>query len=195
MTFIFIGRSGCGKGTQAELLMKYLKEHDASRDIFYLESGEKFREFIKGDKYSHKLSSEIYKKDERQPDFLAVHLWSHIFIENMKGDQHVVIDGSPRSLQETKILDTAMTFYKREKPAFIYMNVSRQWSTERLLSRGRSDDVKQESIQKRLDWFDSDVMPAIEYAKENPLYNFVEINGEQMVEEVHEEIMKKIFTV
>ena len=55
-TFIFIGRSGCGKGTQAELLQKRVKEKDQSSEIFYLETGAYFREFLRGEKYSNKLS-------------------------------------------------------------------------------------------------------------------------------------------
>lgn len=193
-TFIFIGRSGCGKGTQADLLIEYIKKHDDSgRDIFYLETGKKFRELIKGDSYTSRLSAEIYKEAARQPDFLAVYIWSYVFVDNLNGDEHLFIDGTPRSLLETKILDTAMEFYKREDPVFIYMNVSREWSETRLRERGRLDDLKKEDIKKRLDWFDRDVMPAVEYAKESPVYRFVEINGEQTIEEVHEEIIKKAF--
>ena len=44
-SFIFMGRSGCGKGTQAKLLMEYLKKIDPARDIFYLETGAGVREF------------------------------------------------------------------------------------------------------------------------------------------------------
>ncbi|MCG2694656.1 hypothetical protein L6261_01050, partial [Candidatus Parcubacteria bacterium] len=67
----------------------------------------------------------------------------------------------------------------------------REWSTERLLGRGRSDDDA-EQIKKRLDWFDKDVIPAIEYLKNDPLYNFVDINGEQTIEQVQAEIIEKI---
>ena len=46
-TFIFIGRSGCGKGTQVALLQKYIKTQDYKRPILYIETGERFRQFIK----------------------------------------------------------------------------------------------------------------------------------------------------
>ena len=73
------------------------------------------------------------------------------------------------------------------------MNVTSQWAIERLYGRGRLDDAAFENLKIKQKWFDSDVIPAIKYAKKNPLYRFVEINGEQSIEEVHQEIIQKIF--
>ncbi len=190
-TFIFIGRSGCGKGTQAELLQKLLKEKDPNGQIFYLETGEKFREFIKGEKYSNKLSSGVYKSGERQPDFIAVHIWSHMLLENFTGHEHAFFDGITRSLPEAMMFTTAMDFYDRHVTV-IYMNVSREWSEERLLARGRLDDKTKEDIVKRLDWFDKDSNPAVEYFNVHPRYTLLDINGEQTIPEVHAEIVKKL---
>lgn len=60
-TFIFIGRSGCGKGTQVALLQEYIKKQDQKRYIFYIETGERFRQFIKEHSLSSRLAAEIYK--------------------------------------------------------------------------------------------------------------------------------------
>ncbi|MCC7004318.1 nucleoside monophosphate kinase [Candidatus Nomurabacteria bacterium] len=190
-TFIFIGPSGCGKGTQAKLIIDYLKKND-SAPVYYLESGENFRNFIKGDSYSSKLSAEIYKKDILQPEFLAVWIWSHLLIENLKGDEHLVLDGTPRKLDEAQVLDSAMKFYDRKEVYCVFLNVSRNWSKERLLARGRMDDGKTD-IEKRLDWYETDVVPAINFFRDNPKYKFVEVNGEQTIEKVHEDIVKAVF--
>ena len=53
------------------------------------------------------------------------------------------------------------------------------------------DDVNIERIDKRLDWFDKDVLPAIGYFRSNPFFRVIEINGEQNVEAVHAEIVAK----
>ena len=190
-TFIFIGRSGCGKGTQADLLQKALKEKDPSGEIFYLETGVKFREFIKGEKYSNQLANKIYMNGERQPDFIAIHIWAHILLENIKGGEHLFFDGITRSLPEAMTFTTAMEFYDRHTTV-VYMNVSRKWSEERLLARGRLDDKTKEDIDKRLDWFDKDSYPAVEYFNVHPRYTLIDINGEQTVEAVHAEIMTKL---
>lgn len=189
-TYIFIGRSGCGKGTQAGLLQEKIKTKD-SREIFYLENGQKFREFISGETYTQKQSLEIYKNGALQPAFLSVHLWAHNMIEQMKDNVHLFIDGSPRRIEECPVLDSAMKFYNREHPHVIYINVSREWSKIRLANRARVDDDSKE-VEKRLNWFDTEVLPAVEYLRNNPLYRFIDIDGEQTIEGVHNDILQAI---
>lgn len=191
-TTIFIGRSGCGKGTQAELLKDRIHKLDTEkRPILYIETGDRFRKFIRGEEYSQKLSRELYENDERQPDFLACYMWGGMLIEELEPNMHLVFDGAPRAHSEALLLTTALKFYKREKPTVVYLNVSRKWAEERLLSRGRADDRTLAKINKRLDWFELDVWPAVEYFKSNSLYRFIEINGEQPIEKVHQDILNK----
>jgi adenylate kinase len=189
-TVIFIGRSGCGKGTQADLLKDRIARLDPEKHhILYLETGEYFRKFIKEKSFSSELSKKSYEEDNRQPDFLACWMWSNALVEELMPNMHVVFDGAPRSLSEANIITTAMKFYKREKPAVIYLNVSRKWSEEKLLSRGRVDDGSLSQIDKRLDWFEEDTLPAIEYFKKNSFYQFIEVDGEQPIEKVHKDII------
>ncbi|HEY4486639.1 MAG TPA: nucleoside monophosphate kinase [Candidatus Paceibacterota bacterium] len=189
-TFIFTGRSGVGKGTQAALLIEYLKKKDTKK-VLYFASGDGLREYIKGTKHSHKLAKQIYDTGGLFPEFLAVHNWSHFFSENMEGDEHVILDGLPRKLCEAQILDTAFDFYEHENVFIIWMEGSRDWSTKLLSSRGRSDDTP-ENIVHRLDWYDEEVAPTIEYYRRHPRHIFLEINAEQPIEDVHNEIVQKI---
>ena len=189
-TVIFIGRSGCGKGTQATLLRERIYRLDPEkRQILYVETGERFRQFIRGESFSSKLSKLVYENDDRQPDFLACSMWTNMLLSELDENMHIIFDGAPRALSEAAMLTSAFTFYKREKPTVIYLSVSRDWSEKRLLSRGRADDFRLAKIEKRLDWFDKDVMPAVEYFKKNPFYRFFDVNGEQSVEQVHAEII------
>jgi adenylate kinase family enzyme len=136
-TFIFIGRSGCGKGTQVALLQEYIQKQDHKRHIFYIETGERFRQFTKEHSLSSRLAAEIYKSGNRQPDFIAVWMWSHLLVERMTGEEHVIFDGTPRSLHEAQIIDTAITFYNRQRPHVIYLNISREASKARMIARRR----------------------------------------------------------
>ena len=189
-TVVFIGRSGCGKGTQADLLKNRIARFDKNkRQILYIETGGRFRKFIEEDSYSSEISKAIYDRDERQPDFLACLMWARMLVEELLPDMHLVFDGAPRSHIEATLLSTALKFYKRTSPTVIYLNVGRKWAEERLLSRGRQDDKTLSKINKRLDWFEADTWPAIEYFKTNSLYRVLEIDGEQSVEKVHAEII------
>ena len=189
--FIFIGMSGCGKGTQAKLLGEYLKKVDPKREVFFLETGAEFRRFIQGEGYTQRLSKKIYDEGGSQPEFLSVYMWSHLIAENFKEDEHLIVDGTPRRFHEAGALDSAFDFYSREKPYFIFLNIGKEWATERLTGRGRDDD-NQDDIKARLNWYETDVVPAINFYRNNPKYNFLEINGEQTIEKVHQDIWDKL---
>ena len=195
-TFIFIGSSGSGKGTQVGLLKEELHKKDASVPIFYLQTGQYFREFIKTSSLAASIAKEAVDKGERAPDFLAMYIWSKIFIENLTGNEHLIVDGSPRSLSEAKNLDIALKFFRRERPVVIYIRVSKNWSTEHLLARAqkenRADDTA-ESIGRRMAWFERDVLPAVEKFRRDRDYDFIEVNGEQSIEAVHRDIMTQVF--
>lgn len=191
-TAIFIGRSGCGKGTQADLFKNRIAEDDEQkRHILYVETGDHFRKFIRNENYSSKLSNSINDKGELQPEFLACWMWANILVEELDENMHLVFDGMPRAEDEAAILSSALKFYNRVAPRVIYINVSRKWSEEKLLARHRADDVNLAKIDKRLDWFDKDTIPALEYLKNNKLFKFIEVDGEQTIKRVHADIMAR----
>lgn len=192
-----MGRSGCGKGTQAKILIEHLEQIDAGHNkVVYLETGARFRNFISLPGYSNKLAADIQNKGGRQPDFLAVWNWAHVLLEEMTGTEHLVVDGMPRSYQEALVFDTAIHFYMRERPIVIHIDVSREWSKQHLLSRaekeGRTDDSNSEYIERRLNYFDHEVLPAIEYFRNNQGYTYISVNGEQSIEEVRKEVFSKL---
>ncbi|MBI5798812.1 MAG: nucleoside monophosphate kinase [Candidatus Yonathbacteria bacterium] len=191
-TVIFIGRSGAGKGMQSGMLQKYMGEHSPDVPVLYIETGDHFRRHIKDSAYTWDLAREVNEVGGRQPDFLAVWIWSHIFIEKIRGGEHIIFDGTPRSLGEAKMLNTALPFYKRENPAVIFLNVSEEWAEARLRGRGRADDLNPEVVAKRLAFFNKDVAPAVEYYREAPEYRFFEINGEQTPDEVFNDVKREL---
>ncbi len=189
-TFIFFGRSGCGKGTQAKFLIETLQKLDSQKRVLYLETGQKFREFSTEASYTSKLVKGVMEQGGLLPEFLPIWIWSEYLVRHMDGNEHMVLDGLSRRPHEALILDSAMKFYKREKPFVISIDVSREWAGDRLRNRGRSDDNKID-IEARLNWYDENVVPVLEYFKDNPYYQFVSINGEQEIEQVHQEILAK----
>lgn len=191
-TFLFTGRSGCGKGTQAELIKKYLEEND-KRSILYVYAGEKMRKLTEeNDSFTAKLANEIMISGGKQPDFLAVWAWSNDFVEKLEKDMHLIIDGSPRTVTEAMILDETFVFYKRENIKPIILDVSREWAKDKLLKRKRTDDTE-EKINNRLDFYEKYVRFIIDYYEDQSKNKIIRINGEQTIEEVHQEIMRKVF--
>ena len=189
-TYIFFGPSGAGKGTQAKLLIEKLKEKD-DRQVLYIETGQRFRDFSTEASFTAKLTKEIMTKGGLLPEFLPIWIWTEYLIRHVSGDEHMILDGLSRRTHEAPILDSAMHFFKREKPIVISIEVSGEWAKEKLLARGRSDDNGKD-IEERIAWYYKNVVPAMEYFKNNSYYNFVSINGEQSITEVNNEILKAI---
>lgn len=195
-TFIFIGASGSGKGTQVELLKTELKKRDGETPIFSLQTGQYFREFVKGGSYAAHIAREAQERGELLPGFLAMWLWSDIFVKNLTGEEHLIIDGSPRTIDEAEHLDVAFKFFKRAHPTVVYIKVSPKWSETRMKERaakeGRKDD-SESGITNRLTWFEREVLPTVERYRRDRDYNFIEINGEQSVHDVSKEILSRAF--
>ena len=190
--FVFFGRSGCGKGTQAALLTKYLNETDPTAGVFYVSTGDEVRKLINGDTYTGKKLKDIVDGGQFAPEFLASMLWANVMTRDYKEGMHMIIDGSPRKMAEALTFDSVAPFYGFGKVKMVYMNVSAGWATDKALRRaeaqGRKDDTS-EAIAKRMKAFDDFLYPVIMSYKENPNVDFREINGEQTIDEVHKEIM------
>ena len=128
------------------------------------------------------------------PVFLPIWLWTTDMVNKFDGKRDLILDGLCRRPDEAPVLDSAIKFFKLEKPIVFYIKTSDAWSFERLKSRGRGDD-SDEYIKSRLSWFEWNVLPAMAYFYDNKDYNFFEINGEQTVEEVHKELISKVESV
>lgn len=189
-TFIFFGKSGSGKGTQAELLIEKLKKN--GDEVVYIETGKRFREFItQENNHSSQLTKKALNKGELIPVFLPVWLWTSAFVEEFTGKENLVLDGLARRMTEAPVLDSALRFYDRLPCHIIHIDVAREWAFDRLKSRGRADDTD-DYINSRLDWFERDVAPVIEYFEERKGFVLHTINGQQSIEDVHKDVLKEL---
>ena len=194
--FIFIGRYGSGKGTQAKLLIEALKKADSSRNVLYIETGAEFRKFFTGnDNHTALMTKKVIDSGGLMPEFMPIYIWSNLLVDNYTGNEHLVFDGTPRKLLEAQILDPVFSFYGMAKPKVLFLSVSHEVSSHRLALRssksGRADDSK-EAIEKRKRAFEADVDPVIEWYRTNPNVEFLEVNGDRTEKEIHEDIVKKV---
>ncbi len=188
-TYLFFGRTGAGKGTQAKLLEEYLK--DKGHQVLYVETGARFRLFTEEPSYTAKYTKDILENGGLLPDFLPVALWGRVFMEEYRGDESIILDGLARRISEAHLLDSALSFFNRKNTNVIYINISPDWAINVLKKRGREDD-DMEDIKKKMEWFNENTNPSIDYFKNNQNYNFIEINGEQSIEQVSSDILKAL---
>lgn len=189
--YIIMGRSGCGKGTQVDLFKKYL-ETKGVENVLHVTTGGGFRAFIQSDSHTAAIAREIQNSGGLQPEFLAVWNWTNTFIQMLKGDETVILDGAPRMPLELDALHRAIPFYGYESATVIYLDVSEAWAVDKLSSRGREDDKDHEAMMRKMKWFVDDVYPCIEAYEKNQAYTFIRVNGEQTIEQVHAELVEKL---
>ena len=185
--FIFLGLSGSGKGTQEELLKEALEPQFKMRII---STGGLYRQLFELDTAVGRRVRDIVNKGNLAPSEFTVMLWMHEATFNVMEDEGIIFDGTPRRVPEALNLDQFLEFVdRRSTTQVIYLHVSPEEVTRRLLERKRGDDTP-DSIRKRIDYFYSEVMETIEYYRNS--HRVVEINGEQSVEKVHQDIMNAI---
>lgn len=193
ITCVFFGRSGSGKGTQADLLIRYLERERSEAPTIYVETGQKFRNFINSSSayMAHRIK-EVMAEGKFLPPFIPIWMWTQFFIDEIKtGNEHMIFDGVCRQPEEGPILGGALRFLGKERPFILLLDVPEPEVTNRLLKRGRYDD-KEDKIAERLRSFETGAMPSVNYFKGNADVNFVTINGHQSVEDVHKDILKAL---
>jgi len=189
-TFIFFGRSGSGKGTQAKLIQQKLEAD--GREALYIETGAELRAFAAEKNTTAQLVKSVIEDGDFLPPFVPIWIWTNALIRKFDNSQDLILDGLARRLHEAPILDSALRFYGRTQIHVIYINTSPEWSRDRLMERGRGDDHPDE-ITRRLMAFDHNVVPVLEYFRNLKGYDYYEVNGMQTIQEVHAEIVKHIW--
>jgi len=191
-TAILIGPSGCGKGTQAVMLRNYFEENDKEHPTRYLQTGEKFREFMEGDTYIQKKVKASLQEGKLMPSFLPIIMWGELFVEQVTGDDHIICDGFPRRAEESPLLHSAFEFLERKAPVVISFELDDEIIVERLVNGRKRFDDTPGKVAERLKWFRRDVSLAIKFFEEHPYYTVAHINGDQSVEAVHKDILKAL---
>lgn len=191
-TFVFIGSSGSGKGTQITLLKKYIKEHYPETQIIHYDSGAHFRSFVERDGYTSKQMANILGHGELAPDFITGWLLVDELVNKLTPEKMLILDGFPRTISQALTFDSAVQYYKLAGVKIINIEVSDDEVRRRMLARGRTDDKKPEIIENRISWYKNNVIPVVEHFRDNNNYKVIDINGEQSVEDVFKEIIEKL---
>ncbi len=191
-TFIFVGRSGSGKGTQLELLKEFLINKDKDTQIKSIVMGDIFRAFFKESGYVKDIARDVSMKQGKfQPDFLTNALFVRSTIDIVDENSILFFDGYPRTLNQLEIIKDLLVYVKRENPIVINIEVSRENVKNRMLSRARGDD-NEDAIESRLNEYDKFIIPMLESIKSDSFFQYFEIDGEGAIPEIHNTITKTI---
>tara|TARA_Y100000310_G_C20591644_1_gene768381 strand:- start:67 stop:702 length:636 start_codon:yes stop_codon:yes gene_type:complete len=203
MNLIFVGPQGSGKGTQAKIISKELGlAHISTGDLLREAKGE-LKEKV--DNYTN--------RGNLVPDNLIL----EILKKRLDGDDcknGFILDGFPRNSEQAKALDKIMKVDK-----VIEIKISDKEALKRLSGRWickkcgiaynvltspkpkkdkicdscniplyQREDDKPSPIKKRLKIYHEETEPVLEYYQDK----IISINGERSIEEIQEEILKRL---
>lgn len=190
-TLIFVGRSGAGKGTQIELLKKYVSEK-SEVPIKSLVMGEIYRAFFKEPGYIQDIARDLSMVQGKfQPDFMTNALFVSNAVHLIDESSHIFIDGYPRTVDQFKLLLELLEYARRTNAIVVNVEVSRNSVRTRLLARGRGDD-SENAVESRLNEYERTVVPMLNEIKQTSGVTYIEVDGEPSPETIHKDLVAKL---
>jgi len=190
-TFIFYGIVGSGKGTQVDLLNKYLKDSNISEDVLFTSTGAEYRKLVSSGSYTGEITKSNLDKGFLQPDFLTISLFTNTLVLGLSENTTLIADGFPRTVAQSEAFDHMMKFYGREDVKIVYIELGKEEAITRMKLRARSDDTD-EGINNRFNEYINNVVPSMNYFEGKEGYTIYTINGNQSIEDVHKELINTL---
>jgi adenylate kinase len=181
-TIFFVGKPGCGKGTQAKLLSEKI-----GWPVF--SSGKMFREIATE---STPVGLKVKKEMESgllSPHWFAMYLYEKTLFALPEGG-NAIFDGFNRKVTEAELIVDSLHWLGRPF-SVINIIVSDDSIRARLEKRkeieGRADD---NVVEERLKEYELHTVPAIEIFRKDGV--LIEVDGERTPDEIAEEIKEKL---
>ena len=174
------------------MLEENLRAVDPKRQVINIQTGRRFRGLAaRGEGYTENALSETLDTGALQPLFLSVTLWGDAMRTHLTPDHHLLIDGFPRTVAEATVLESALTFYKRNEVIIIHLVTPDDVVRARMQYRARHDDTP-ESIEARLRWYHDDTEKLLAYYHNREGTKILNIDGTKTIEEIQKNICKAL---
>lgn len=182
-----LGPPGSGKGTQIKLLSKKL-------GLFHLITSKLARDRMRSgrDKESLEQKKRYASGLLCKPEWILKIVKEKIeeILNHKEGCRGIIFDGSPRTLYEAKNLYNFLVKKTDKKNIkVIEIDVSEQELRKRVKKRKRDID-KEEIFNVRIKVYKKETLPGLKFLKKK--HGIIVIDGDQSVEGVHKEVMRKL---
>jgi len=173
---IMIGGPGAGKSTYSEIITKKL-------NIPHIYTGDMMRQLAKQDTPDGRRVKDLLSKGQFAPLSIVINAVKER-VSKPDAENGYVFDGFPRNVEQAKRMEDEGIEYDH----VVNLVVSEEEVIKRLTARGREDD-KPEIIKKRLQVYEKETRPLLDYFK-NEIIN-IKAEG-STPEAIANEIIKKV---
>lgn len=189
MNLIFLGPPGAGKGTQAQRLMR-------DYGVIQISTGDMLRSHIRRGTDLGAIAEKYIHGGNLVPDDVIVKMIKKE-LEYSDLENGYLLDGFPRTIGQAEVLDNMLSERGDQIDAVLILDVPKEELVQRLSGRrvcrktGKTfhiiynppteadgidpndlyqrDDDKEETVLKRLDIYDNETKPLIEYYKKKKI--------------------------
>ena len=181
-TIFFIGKPGCGKGTQAKMLADH-----TGWPVFG--SGAEFRKIAEEPTAVGKKVKQEIDAGLLSPPWFAMYLYQKALFSVPEG-QSVIFDGFNRKVSEAELIVESLAWLGR--PFWVLdLVISDEEATKRIaLRKLESDRVDDQFVPERLKEYNKFTKDAFEIFRKAG--RLIEINGEQTREALAEDVRKAL---
>ena len=187
INIVLFGPPGCGKGTQAQNLVKKF-------NLKQISTGDILRDNTKNGTELGKLAKPYMDKGELVPDQITIDM----LIDELKKPTDAkgfIFDGFPRTAFQTKALeDIVKNVLNDQIDICLSLVVEDEILVKRLLERGktsgRSDDANENTIRNRIKEYYTKTAEVAELYKKQGKY--VEVNGVGEIAEIAEKLYAEV---
>ena len=189
MNIVLFGPPGAGKGTQSDILIK-------KYNLRHISTGDIFRENIKGETELGKLAKSYMNKGQLVPDEVTIKMLEST-VNKFENPNGFIFDGYPRNTIQAEALDVFLLKKRTAIMAMLALNVPeaelRARLAERAKTSGRPDDADPLVIQKRIDVYNSETIPVINFYKVQSKY--LKIEGLGTIDQISKNLFEAISTL
>lgn len=150
---VVLGRQGSGKGTQAGMLAQHF-------GVNHLSTGKIFRDSAAAGVPAGRDAKAFMDRGELVPDDIVVAIIAERFANPREIERGFILDGFPRT--STQAIELGHILSRDPIDLVIDLNVPEEVVVRRLLERQREDDTE-EGIQRRLELYERETAPLIDF--------------------------------
>ena len=165
LNVVIFGAPGSGKGTQSKFIAEKF-------NLAHVSTGELCRKAIHNNTHEGVIAKSYIDKGELVPDETIIDMLD-AFLEKLPIDKGIIFDGFPRTVAQAEALIDIMKEHGTKVKVLLNLEVEKDELLARLLKRAetedRSDD-NMETIKKRLEVYERQTLPVIEFYRKKRLY-------------------------
>ncbi len=172
LNIVISGAPGSGKGTQSDLIVK-------EYSLTHISTGDMLRAEIAAGTPEGKQAEGLIAEGKLVPDEMMIAMLRNK-VRGEKDTKGFIFDGFPRTVAQAEALDNMLKELGTEITCMLKMEVKHELLIERLLNRGKTSgraDDNLETIQKRLDVYNTSTLPVIEFYRQSGRYQEADNNS------------------